>query len=84
MDRCTVVVATDDLSIGIGAVLSGSFGVLLVGSGKKIAKDEVLYTLCKTTCVTEFDNEPPLSATVTESVYLYSIWKRAVSEQQCN
>ena len=38
MDRCTVAVATDDLSIGEGAVLSGSFGVLLVGSGKKIAK----------------------------------------------
>ena len=33
-----MVVATDDLSIGKGAVLSGNFGVLLVGSEKKIAK----------------------------------------------
>ena len=33
-----MAVATNDLSIGEGAVLSGSFGVLLVGSGKKIAK----------------------------------------------
>ena len=38
MDRCTVAVATDDLSIEEGAVLSGSFGVLLVVSGKKITK----------------------------------------------
>ena len=38
MDRCTVAVATDDLLILEGAVLSGSFGVLLVGSRKKIAK----------------------------------------------
>ena len=68
MDRCTVAVATNDLSIGEGAVLSGSFGVLLVGSGKKIAKTK-FYAL-QTTCVTEFDNETPLSATVTESVYL--------------
>ena len=68
MDRCTVAVATDDLLIGEGAVLSGSFGVLLVGSGKKIARSS---TLCKTTCLTEFDNETPLSTTVTESVYIY-------------
>ena len=38
MDRCTVVVATDDLSVGEGAVLSDSFGVLLDGARKKIAK----------------------------------------------
>ena len=36
IDRCNVAVATDDLLIGEGAVLSSSFGVLLVGSRKKI------------------------------------------------
>ena len=33
-----MAVATNDLLTEEGAVLSGSFGVLLVGSGKKIAK----------------------------------------------
>ena len=37
IDRGTVAVATDDLLVGEGAVLSGSFGVLLVGSRKRIA-----------------------------------------------
>ena len=41
IDRRTVAVVTDDLSIGEGVMLSGSFGVLLVGSGKKIVKTKI-------------------------------------------
>ena len=82
MDRCTVVVATNDLSIGEDAVLSGSFGVLLVGSKKKIAEtnfyalqDDMLHWIRQQTPVVKHSNwisilvlnlEETVSSSITE------------------